>query len=73
MHTLKILALESSCDETAAAVVEDGRKVLSNIVSSQIQTHRIYGGHGAPAGVPGANKQQLLHIRFFSLSLGGKP
>ncbi|HEX3026631.1 MAG TPA: tRNA (adenosine(37)-N6)-threonylcarbamoyltransferase complex transferase subunit TsaD [Clostridia bacterium] len=41
---MKILALESSCDETAAAVVEDGRKVLSNIVSSQIQTHRIYGG-----------------------------
>ncbi len=41
---MKILAIESSCDETAAAVVEDGRKVLSNVVSSQVQEHKIYGG-----------------------------
>lgn len=41
---MKILAFESSCDETAAAVVEDGRRVLSNIVSSQIEIHRLYGG-----------------------------
>lgn len=41
---MKILAFESSCDETAAAVVEDGRKVRSNIVSSQIEIHRVYGG-----------------------------
>lgn len=41
---MKILAFESSCDETAASVVEDGRHVLSNIVSSQIEIHRIYGG-----------------------------
>ena len=41
---VKILAIESSCDETAAAVVEDGRKVLSNIISSQIDLHTIYGG-----------------------------
>lgn len=41
---MKILAIESSCDETAAAVVEDGRKVLSNIISSQIDLHTIYGG-----------------------------
>jgi len=41
---MKILAFESSCDETAAAVVEDGRTVLSNIVLSQIETHRKYGG-----------------------------
>ena len=39
-----ILAIESSCDETAAAVVKDGRKVLSNIISSQVPTHTIYGG-----------------------------
>lgn len=39
-----ILGIESSCDETAAAVVEDGRKVLSNAVSSQIPIHRLYGG-----------------------------
>ena len=41
---MKILAIESSCDETAAAVVEDGRTVLSNIVASQIEEHRLYGG-----------------------------
>lgn len=41
---MKILALESSCDETAAAVVEDGRVVLSNIVASQVEEHRLYGG-----------------------------
>lgn len=42
--TMKILAIESSCDETAAAVVEDGTKVLSNIVATQIEEHRLYGG-----------------------------
>ena len=41
---MKILAIESSCDETAAAVVEDGRKILSNIVDSQVETHALYGG-----------------------------
>jgi N6-L-threonylcarbamoyladenine synthase len=41
---LKILAFESSCDETAAAVVEDGRRVLSGVVASQVATHRLYGG-----------------------------
>lgn len=40
----KILAIESSCDETACAVVEDGTKILSNIVSSQINVHTQYGG-----------------------------
>ena len=39
-----ILAIESSCDETAAAVVRNGREVLSNIISSQIALHTIYGG-----------------------------
>ena len=42
-HTT-ILAIESSCDETAAAVVRDGREVLSNIIYSQIDLHTIYGG-----------------------------
>lgn len=41
---MKILAIESSCDETACAVVEDGVKVLSNIVASQIEEHKLYGG-----------------------------
>ena len=39
-----ILAIESSCDETAAAVVRNGREVLSNIISSQIARHPVYGG-----------------------------
>ena len=39
-----ILAIESSCDETAAAVVKNGRTVLSNIISSQIDLHKLYGG-----------------------------
>ena len=41
---ITILAIESSCDETAAAVVRDGREVLSNIISSQIDLHTLYGG-----------------------------
>ncbi len=39
-----ILGIESSCDETAAAVVEDGRRVLSSVVASQVAEHRVYGG-----------------------------
>ena len=39
-----ILAIESSCDETAAAVVKNGRDVLSNIIYSQIELHKLYGG-----------------------------
>jgi N6-L-threonylcarbamoyladenine synthase len=39
-----ILGIESSCDETAAALVEDGHKVLSNVVASQVKTHRSFGG-----------------------------
>ena len=41
---MKILAIESSCDETAAAVVEDGKKILSSVISSQIEEHKLYGG-----------------------------
>ncbi len=41
---VKILGIESSCDETAAAVVLDGRKILSSVVASQIDIHRKYGG-----------------------------
>ena len=41
---MKILAIESSCDETAAAVVENGRNVISNIVASQVEEHKLYGG-----------------------------
>lgn len=41
---MKILAVESSCDETAVAVVEDGRKVLTDCIASQVSLHRLYGG-----------------------------
>ncbi|SFQ48763.1 N6-L-threonylcarbamoyladenine synthase [Lachnospiraceae bacterium XBB1006] len=41
---VKILAIESSCDETAASVVSNGRTVLSNVISSQIALHTLYGG-----------------------------
>ena len=44
MKETTILAIESSCDETAAAVVQGGRTVLSNCISSQIALHQIYGG-----------------------------
>jgi N6-L-threonylcarbamoyladenine synthase len=41
---IRILAIETSCDETAAAVVEDGRRILSNVVASQVELHAQYGG-----------------------------
>lgn len=44
LKLVKILGIESSCDETAAAVVEDGRRLLSNVVNSQIDIHKAYGG-----------------------------
>ncbi len=44
MSDVLIMAIESSCDETAAAVVKNGREVLSNVISSQIDLHTLYGG-----------------------------
>ena len=41
---MKILGIESSCDETAASIVEDGKMLLSNVVKSQIDIHKVYGG-----------------------------
>lgn len=41
---MKILGIDTSCDETAAAIVEDGREVISNVVASQIKAHQEYGG-----------------------------
>lgn len=41
---MKILAVESSCDETAVAIVEDGRRVLTDCIASQVELHKIYGG-----------------------------
>ena len=44
MKDTLILAIESSCDETAASVVKNGRTILSNVISSQIALHTLYGG-----------------------------
>ncbi|MEE8466490.1 MAG: tRNA (adenosine(37)-N6)-threonylcarbamoyltransferase complex transferase subunit TsaD, partial [Dehalococcoidia bacterium] len=41
---MKILGIETSCDETAAGVVEDGRTLLSNVISSQVELHSPHGG-----------------------------
>ena len=41
---MKILAIETSCDETAAAIVKDGREIISSIVHTQIAEHSLYGG-----------------------------
>ena len=41
---MNILAIESSCDETAVAIVQDGREVLTDCIASQVDLHRIYGG-----------------------------
>ena len=41
---MRVLGIETSCDETAAAVVEDGRRILSNVIYSQVDTHKLYGG-----------------------------
>ncbi len=43
-ENFKILAIESSCDETAASVVVNGREVLSNVIASQIDIHKKFGG-----------------------------
>lgn len=44
MKPINILAIETSCDETAAAVIQDGRKIISNVVATQIDLHKKYGG-----------------------------
>jgi N6-L-threonylcarbamoyladenine synthase len=55
---MKILGIESSCDETAAAVVEDGTAILSNVVASQVDIHARYGGVVPEV----ASRQHLLSI-----------
>ena len=55
---MKILGIETSCDETAAAVVEDGTRILSNVVASQIEIHARYGGIVPEV----ASRQHILSI-----------
>lgn len=59
-NKMKCLAIETSCDETSAAIVENGRNVISNVVSSQIEIHKNYGGV-----VPEiASRQHIKNISF---------
>jgi len=57
-ETVRVLGIESSCDETAAAVVADGRRALSNVVASQVQIHARFGGIVPEV----ASRQHLLAI-----------
>mgnify|MGYP002513393025 CR=1 FL=1 len=59
-----VLGIESSCDETSVSVVKDGREVLSNVISSQIDIHKLYGGV-----VPEIASRKHLEVDFF----GGEP
>jgi N6-L-threonylcarbamoyladenine synthase len=67
---MKILAIETSCDETAAAVVEDGCRVLSSIVSSQVDLHARFGGV-VPEMASRAHVELLTPVIAESLSVAG--
>ena len=52
------LGIETSCDETAAAIVEDGQRILSDVVASQVAVHRPYGGVVPEV----ASRQHILNV-----------
>ena len=56
---MDILAIESSCDETAAAVIRDGREIISSVVATQIEEHKLYGGVVTGAYRRAAGRSQL--------------
>ena len=66
-----ILGIESSCDETAAAVVEDGRRVLSSVVASQVEIHHRYGGV-VPELASRKHIEAILPVTQEALSQAGK-
>src|ERR1700677_2195537 len=66
---MRLLGIESSCDETAAALVEDGREVLSDVVSTQIEVHRRWGGV-VPELASRNHLLQLLPVIDEALALG---
>ncbi|MBV9081006.1 MAG: tRNA (adenosine(37)-N6)-threonylcarbamoyltransferase complex transferase subunit TsaD [Elusimicrobia bacterium] len=74
---MKILAIETSCDETAAAVVEDGRRVLSSVVATQIPFHRPYSGVvpelASRAHVVTLNRVVAAALDKARLTLSGRP
>jgi N6-L-threonylcarbamoyladenine synthase len=68
---MKILGIESSCDETAAAVVVDGRLILSNVVASQVDLHKKYGGV-VPELASRKHVEAILPVVDEALSLAGE-
>lgn len=69
---MKILAIESSCDETAAAVVEDGRRVLSSVIHTQVEEHRQYGGV-VPEIASRRHAENIVAVTDKALSDAGMP
>ena len=67
-----ILGIESSCDETAAAVVEDGRKVLSSVIASQVEEHKLYGGV-VPEIASRRHSEAIAGVVRQALADSGKP
>ena len=67
-----VLGIESSCDETAAAVVEDGRKILSNVIASQHEIHSPYGGI-VPELASRRHVENMPHVINEALELAGIP
>lgn len=70
-ESVTILAVETSCDETAAAVVENGREVLSNVISSQIALHTLYGGV-VPEIASRKHIEKINQVMAEALSQAGK-
>jgi N6-L-threonylcarbamoyladenine synthase len=67
---MRILGIETSCDETCAAVVEDGRRVLANVVATQIEIHRKYGGV-VPEIASRAHLESLLPVVTEAMAQAG--
>ena len=69
-ETCENLAIETSCDETAAALVEDGRTILSSVIYSQIEEHRLYGGV-VPEIASRRHAEQIVPVTRKALEQGG--
>ena len=66
-----LLGIESSCDETAAALVEDGRTILSSVIASQVEEHKIYGGV-VPEIASRRHSEAIVGVVKEALEQGGK-
>ena len=69
MSDAYILGIESSCDETAAAVVRSGEQIVSNVVFSQIATHQPYGGVGGTSEDIALQAKEILELKKITASL----